>query len=113
VTDQPTYPVLPLTARTLRRCEVTALAVLYWPLEQADNAVEVAYLESGWRTHAWNNSGEDSRGLWQINVVPAAHPHLAAVNLFDPQVNAFYAHQLWSVSGWTPWLLSARRLRLL
>lgn len=102
----------PLSPRTLRRCEVYALATLYWPLEEVDNAVQVAYLESGFQTHARNTRGEDSRGLWQINVVPAAHPGLAQYNLYDPQINAFFAAQVWRESGWGAWLNSARILGL-
>jgi len=102
----------PLSDRRLRRCEVTALAALYFPIEEVDNAVDVAELESGWRTGAHNTRGEDSRGLWQINVV--AHPHLAIYNLFDPQCNAFFAARIWrEAGGWRPWLNAARRLKLL
>lgn len=107
------YPRCPLTPRTLRRCEVTALACLYWPIEEADNAVDVAQLESGWRTSAWNTDGEDSRGLWQINVGEGAHPDLARYNLFDPQVNAWYAYHIWKSSGWRAWYNSAVRLGLI
>lgn len=111
--DPAAYPRCPLTPRTLRRCEVSALAALYFPLEHIDNAVDVAQLESGWRTEAWNTNGEDSRGLWQINVVDAAHPELRGVNLFDPQVCAYYAAQIWRASGWRAWYNSAVKLGLL
>ena len=101
----------PMTGRTLRRCEVTLLAALYWPLEEIDNAVNVAHLESNWNTAARNTTGEDSRGLWQINV--RAHAHLLDVNLFDPQVNAYWAHEIWEDAGcWRPWLNAARKLGL-
>jgi hypothetical protein len=103
----------PLTPRTLRRCEVSALAALYFPLAEIDNAVNVAELESGWRTSAWNTQGEDSRGLWQVNVADGAHPQLRNVNLFDPQVNAFYAGRIWAESGWRAWYNSAVKLGLL
>ena len=109
----PSYPVIPLTLRTLRRCEVTLLAALYWPLEEIDNAVDVAQLESGWNTAARNTSGEDSRGIWQINVSDGAHPELAHVNLWDPQVNAFYAAVIWRSSGWRAWYNAATKLGLL
>lgn len=107
------YPPLPPTLRTLRRCEVTALAILYWPLEEADNAVDVAFLESGWATGAWNRAGEDSRGVWQINVGEGAHPAYAGLNLWDPQVNAYFAHQIWQASGWRAWYNSATKLGLI
>ena len=99
--------------RTLRRCEVYAQASLYWPLEEIDNAVNVAYLESGFNTGAWNQSGEDSRGLWQINVASGAHPELQPANLFDPNLNAYHAHRIWLVAGWRAWLNSARQLGIL
>jgi len=102
----------PLSARRLRRCEVTLLAALYWPIEEIDNAVNVAQIESNWDTAARNTAGEDSRGLWQINV--RAHAHLLNKNLFDPQVNAYYAHEIWSdARSWRPWLNAARKLGLL
>lgn len=107
------YPPIPLSGRSLRRCEVTILAALYWPLEEIDHAVDVALLESGWYTAAWNRAGEDSRGLWQINVVRQAHPELAGWNLWDPQVNAYFAHRIWQASGWGAWLNAAKKLGLL
>lgn len=45
-----------------------------------------AHTESRLRPGAHNPKGEDSRGLFQVNV--RAHPHLAQVNLYDPQTNA-------------------------
>lgn len=103
----------PLSGRMLRRCEVTMLAAMYWPLAEVDNAVNVAELESGWRTDAHNTDEEDSRGPWQINVNPAAHPELAKWNLFDPQVNAYFAAQIWRESGWGAWYNSATKLGLI
>lgn len=107
------YPAIALSARTLRRCEVSALAALYWPLEEIDHAVDVCRLESGYNTAAWNTAGEDSRGLWQINVSAAAHPDLARQNLWDPQVCAFYAAVIWRASGWEAWYNSAKQLGLI
>jgi hypothetical protein len=107
------YPPITLSARTLLKVEVYALALLYWPWDEVDNAVNVAELESGFATAAWNNHGEDSRGLWQINVGPGAHPDLRNENLFDPQVNSYYAGLIWRHSGWAAWYNSARKLGLL
>jgi len=102
----------PLTPRKLRRHEVTLLAAMYWPYKEIDNAVNVAELESGWLTSARNLAGEDSRGLWQINV--QAHPRYTGWNLFDPQVNALAAYEIWLNAGsWRPWLNAARKLKLL
>lgn len=107
------FPARPLSLRVLRRSEVTLLASLYFPLAEVDHAVDVAQLESGWNTAAWNNTGEDSRGLWQLNVVPEAHPELAVWNLFDPMLNAYFAAQVWGTSGWRAWYNSARALHLI
>ena len=101
----------PLTPRQLRRHEVTLLAAMYWPYAEIDHAVDVAKLESSWNTDAHNQSGEDSRGLWQINV--RAHPTYGRLNLFDPQVNAWCAYQVWVAAGsWRPWLNAAKLLGL-
>jgi len=101
----------PMSKRTLRRFEVVMLAAMYWPYEEIENAVMVCEWESEFRTHAHNTDGEDSRGLWQINVM--AHPDLKAWNLFDPQVNAYWAYQIWKDAGnWGPWLGAARILGL-
>jgi hypothetical protein len=113
LSDDELYPTRPLSGRTLRRAEVTSIALLYFPLEEADNAVEVANLESGFRTDAWNSYAEDSRGLWQINVADGAHPDLARANLFDPMVNGYYAAMIWRASGWAAWRNSATKLGLI
>jgi len=112
VYDGKSYPCWPLSPRTLRRCEVTALAMLYFPLTEIDNAVNVSQIESGWRTYAWNQSGEDSRGLMQINVSPLAHPDLESWNLWDPMLNMYFAAGIWRASGWRAWLNAARQLEL-
>lgn len=106
------YPPIPLSGRKLRRIEIEALAELYFDLKHVDEAVDVAELESGWRTDAWNHDGEDSRGLWQINVGPQAHTELAKWNLWDPMINAYFASQIYDVSGWAAWLKSATKLGL-
>lgn len=89
--------------RQLRPHEMYLLCAMYWPYEEIGHAVAIAYRESGWNTGAHNTKGEDSRGLWQINVSYNAHPHLSNYNLFDPQVCAFFAYQLWKEQGWKPW----------
>lgn len=111
--DTETFELTPISSRTLRRSEVTALATLYFPLEEVDNAVDVARLESGYNTAAHNIQGEDSRGLWQINVVPEAHPYLRHYNLFDPMLNAYWAAVIWRSSGWAAWRNSATQLGLI
>jgi len=87
--------------RRLLDFEVRGLAAIYWPPEELDNALNIARCESGLWTGAWARQGEDSRGLWQLNVW--AHPTFAMYNLGDPQINAYFAYQLWSNEGWEPW----------
>lgn len=103
----------PVSTRQLVRAEVAALASCYWPAGEVVNAVAVADLESVLWTSAWNRDGEDSRGIWQVNVGPGAHPELAIWNLFDPQINAYFAHQIWRASGWRAWYNSAKALGLI
>lgn len=66
-------------------------------------AVKIAACESSFDTHAHNTSGEDSRGLMQINV--DAHPQYANYNLFDPQVNCNIAYKIYKEANKTfvPW----------
>lgn len=104
--------LFPESARTLQYFEVWALAALYWPGPEVKHAVDVAELESGFRSAAHNTDGEDSRGIWQINVAPGAHPQLAEWNLFDPQVCAYFAARIWRSSGWRAWYHSAVALNL-
>ena len=54
--------------------------------DQAATMTAIALAESGGNTDAHNPRGENSKGLWQINV--AAHKDLAGTNLFDPVENA-------------------------
>ena len=48
-------------------------------------------------TNAHDTSGEDSKGLWQINL--NAHPEFLSWNLYDPQSNAFAAYQIYLKAG--------------
>ena len=54
--------------------------------DEAATMTAIALAESGGETGAHNAVGEDSQGLWQINV--AAHPSLQGVDLSDPLANA-------------------------
>jgi cell wall-associated NlpC family hydrolase len=71
--------------------------------DQAVTMTAVALAESGGNPGAHNPNGENSQGLWQINV--AAHTDLAGTNLYDPLTNARAAyrvsHQGQDVSPWT------------
>ena len=57
-------------------------------------AARIAFCESSWNPSAHNTQGEDSRGLFQINV--NAHPQYLSVDLFDPQINCNIAYELYS-----------------
>jgi hypothetical protein len=100
--DRPAPP-LSLSGRHLERIEVCALALLYFPYLEAWHAVQIAERESGFRTDAWNWNPpvEDSRGLWQINVL--AWPGPGGWNLFDPQIAAYWAGWIFGREGWAPW----------
>lgn len=80
-----------------------ALSAGFTP-EAATTMTAIALAESGGRTGAHNSTGEDSRGLWQINA--AAHPDLARrYDLYDPVHNARAAFEVSGggkdVSPWT------------
>jgi hypothetical protein len=92
--------------RLLEPYEVRGLAAIYWPVDQVENAFRVTDCESGRWTGAWNYLREDSRGLLQLNVL--AHPEMAVYNLFDPQINFYWAYQLWKSQGWFPWTCAHR-----
>lgn len=88
-----------------------------WPEDQADRAARIAMRESGGnpRAHlvvtqpAPGFGREDSRGLFQINVL--AWPQYASRNLYDPAVNAATALEIYRVRGWRPWRLSSEATR--
>lgn len=71
--------------------------------DQATTMTAIALAESGGDSDAHNPRGENSQGLWQINV--AAHKHLAGTNLYDPVANAKAAFEVSrggkDVSPWT------------
>jgi cell wall-associated NlpC family hydrolase len=60
--------------------------------DQAATMTAIALAESGGNTAAHNPNGENSKGLWQINV--AAHRDLAGTNLYDPLENANAAYRV-------------------
>lgn len=63
----------------------------------------IALGESGGNTAAHNTKGEDSRGLWQINIGPGANTDLAGMDLFDPMVNARAAKIVLNRQGLNAW----------
>jgi hypothetical protein len=88
-----------LTADQIYAC---ARAAGFSP-DQSVTMTAIALAESGGNADAHNPNGEDSRGLWQINV--KAHPDLAHVDLYDPVENAKAAFRIsgngQNVSPWT------------
>lgn len=84
-----------------------------WPESELGNALGVISLESGGNPNAHNTSGEDSRGLFQINVGPGAHTQWAGLNLYDPAINASRARELYTWAGnWRDWWNAAGILGL-
>lgn len=83
---------------------------------KAKVAAAVALAESAGSTISHATVGEDSRGLWQINVAAGAHPQLASLNLYNPLTNARQAVAI-SNNGtnWGPWttFTSGRYLQFL
>ncbi|WP_239375896.1 NlpC/P60 family protein [Frankia sp. Cj5] len=71
--------------------------------DQATTMTAVALAESGGNSDSHNSHGEDSRGLWQINL--NAHPQWRDRDLYDPRVNARLAYDVSrqgrDVSAWT------------
>ena len=64
--------------------------------------VAIALAESGGNPYAHARVGEDSRGLWQINL--RAHGGwVGKRNLFDPDVNAWAAKRVCEMQGPTAW----------
>lgn len=75
-----------------------------WPQGTWERAAAIAGGESSFNPAAHNTAGEDSRGLWQINVVPQANIDLLALgDLFDPRTNAKAARIVWERQGWRAW----------
>jgi len=73
--------------------------------DQAVTMTAMALAESGGNTMAHNTSGEDSRGLWQINA--PQHPQLNGQDLFDPLTNARAAYDVSRQGGdISPWTTS-------
>lgn len=71
-------------------------------------AVAIALAESSGNPQAYNPepaagtpTGMGSYGLWQIYL--AAHPEFTGLNLYDPQINAQAAFDVYSHHGFSPW----------
>ena len=81
-----------------------SLVAKYFPAHEVDRALWVIQHESGGdpgiasRFNA--GGGENSHGLWQINL--KAHPGMQG-KTNDPEAATAYAAQLFKTSGWQPW----------
>lgn len=60
---------------------------------QAATWTAIALAESGGQLDAVNNQGEDSRGLWQVNIAPGVRTNEWG-DLSDPRVNARAAYDI-------------------
>lgn len=103
----------------------------FWPEDQWDAAVSVAFLESGWDAFALANTtsyenpcgtplysrdgvtvtAERSVGWFQLNA--CNFPTWEWQRFYNTRHNAGTAHMLWAQRGWSPWYFSAKSLGLL
>ena len=67
--------------------------------DDLNRAADIAFCESSYNTLAHNTSGEDSRGLFQINV--ASNIKYKDYDLYDPLTNCQVAYELYSNRGGT------------
>lgn len=86
------------------------LIMAEWPRAHWLYAARITWCESRFNPRAHNPTGEDSRGLYQINIVPAANPDLARFDLFDATQNVEAAGIVWRRQGWRAWLNCARAM---
>lgn len=92
---------------------IDVLKTAGWLPSEHGNALGVIDLESGGNPNAHNTAGEDSRGLFQLNVGPGAHTAWADKALYDPLTNARYALLLWQAAeDWRDWWEAAGILGL-
>ena len=81
-----------------------ALIRVFFPRAAWNCAAGILMCESGGNPFAHNPSGEDSRGLYQINVGPGANPQYATLDLYDPVINVAVASVIYRGWGnWGPW----------
>ena len=76
--------------------------------DDANTAAAIALAESRGNAHAYNPEtaagapiGQGSFGLWQIYL--HAHPEFFGLALYDPQVNANAAYNVYQSQGWNAW----------
>lgn len=73
---------------------------------EAVTMLAVSLAESGGNSNAHNPRGEDSRGLFQINIGPGANTDLANMDLYDPYENAKAAKIVYDRQGLSAWTVT-------
>lgn len=103
----------------------------FWPSDQWDNAITIAYLESRWdafaladTTDAFHPCGarlKQKNGVWISAERSVGYFQINSCNfldwewqrLYNARHNAGTAHMIWSEQGWGGWYFSAKALGLL
>jgi hypothetical protein len=107
----------------------------FWPIEEWDNAVSIAFLESNWDSFVVNDTtnmehpcgtplGRSDDGVLITAEISVGYFQINACNLpsgwdwhhlYNTRHNAGTAHMLWEGAGqsWRPWYHSAKKLGLL
>ena len=111
--------------------ELVAAVDEFWPVDQVDNAIAIAELESGFDAFAVADTrdpqhpcgsfirtirgvavfAELSVGYFQINA--CNFPDWEWQRFYNARHNAGTAHLLWAQRGWSPWYFSAKKLGLI
>ena len=82
------------------------LAGRFFPAEELDKAVLVAWCESGFDPNAYNLVGpygglfQHAEIYWPSRAIAAGYP---GASIFDAEANTAASKLLWSISGWQPW----------
>lgn len=111
--------------------ELQAGITEFFPIDEWENAANVALLESGWNAFALNDStgphapcgtiigerdgvkiaAERSVGYFQVNT--CNYPDWEWQRLYNARHNAGTAHMIWERQGWGAWYYSAKALGLI
>jgi hypothetical protein len=103
----------------------------FFPDNERDNALRIAYLESGWDAFALSDTtgagvpcgtelrtvdgvavfAERSVGYFQIN--SCNFPGWEWQRLYNARHNCGTAHLIWAAQGWQAWYFSAKQLGLI
>lgn len=83
---------------------VVAAIEKYFPADSVDEAIAVAYHESGGNASATNSKGNSNgvdHGIFQIN--DYYHPEVKNIDPYDPEANIALAAEIWRNKGWKEW----------